>query len=382
MDYLTSPRKIPNNQAIMANKYDLFTFFGKLWEVAADYCKFDKTKIMPVLVECPDESQRLKTLYCIATFGMFPFAGGKLGAELDTCAIGPASHHAENLVYIMGSHTGYDSINKKWGSIYREKEGDYSTCCGKLAGILGPYLDKYEDAKRSIKYFIDEGRVLLKIPNRFLEIRNSCESDTVELRLKSSLIKDSLESEAIITAESPGCVIFEIHPDLQLALEDKNRKITHDPTPIGDDLNSNYLKFHIISSDQFSDGISERLYPLMHQIVASLDYPPIVTIANVNTWIEFNRFVDAIHAIPDVLNKGIFAISGLTVDLYLEKESSYSNIYYPQYAFFKPSEEKEGIVMGTSEANNLLNIYAPIKDMLSLDRIIEKDKGVIKKIGL
>jgi hypothetical protein len=381
MDYLTSPRKILDNQAIMANKYDLSTFFGKLWEVAADYCKFDKTKIMPVLVECPDESQRLKTLYCVATFGMFPFAGGKLGAELDTYAIGPASHHAENLVYIMGSHTGYNNHNREWGSIYREKEGDYSSCCGKLAGILGPYLDKYEDAKRNIKYFIHEGRVLLKIPNRFLGIQNSCKTDPIELRLESSLIKDSSESEAIITAEIPGFVIFEIHTDLQLALEDKNRRITHDPTPIGNDLNSNYFKF-LIPSDQFSDGISERLHRFMHQIVLGLDFPPIVTIANVNTWIEFNRFVDAIHAIPDVLNKGIFAISGLTVDFYLEKESSYSNIYYPQYAFFKPSGEKEGIVMGTSEANKLLSIYEPQKDMLSLDRVIDKDKGVIKEIGL
>ncbi len=33
-----------------------------------------------------------------------------------------------------------------------------------------------------------------------------------------------LESEVIITAESPIFVFFEIHPNLQLALEDKNRK--------------------------------------------------------------------------------------------------------------------------------------------------------------
>lgn len=372
MNYLKRPSIIPDNRAVMARQYDLTTFFGKLKELVADYCKFDMATTMPVKVECPDESQGLKLLYFIATFGTSPFVGGKVGAELDTKAIVPASHHAENLVYVMGSHTGYDHQSETFGRIYREKEGGFSACCGKLAGVMEPYLKEYEYAKSSIKLFKEEGRVFLEIPNRLLGIHSSDEPHPAKLCLDPSLIRGNPESEGVMTAESPRSVIFEVHPDLQHALEAKKQAITHDPAPIGDELAGDYFRFLWTSSAPFPDDITRRLHPLMHQIVSSLDYPPMATIANVNTWIEFNRFVDAIHAIPDVLPRGVFGVSGLTVDLYFEERTyHYSNVYYPQYAFFKRAGEREGIVMGPSEINNLLDSYAPPKGRLSLDQILE-----------
>lgn len=372
MNYLKRPSIIPDTRAIMSRQYNLSTFFAKLRQTATGYCRFDMAKTMPVKVECPDECQGLKILYFIATFGTSPFVGGKLGAELDTKAIVPASRHAENLVYVMGSHTGYDRRTNTLGRLYREKEGGFSACCGKLASVIGPYLKEYEYAKNSIKLFKKEGRVFLEIPNRLLGIHSSDEPHPARLCLEPALIKGDPELEGIMTAESPRSVILEIHPELQHAIETKKRNITDDPGPIGDDLTGDYFKFLWISSDPFPDDITRRLHPLMHQIVSSVDYSPMVTVANVNTWIEFNRFVDAVHANPDVLSKGVFGVSGLTVDLYFEDRSyRYSNVYYPQYAFFKPAGEREGVVMGTSEINNLLDSHSPTKGRLSIDRILE-----------
>ncbi|MBW2266877.1 MAG: hypothetical protein JRF28_12100 [Deltaproteobacteria bacterium] len=94
--------------------------------------------------------------------------------------------------------------------------------------------------------------------------------------------------------------------------------------------------------------------------------------ANVNTWIEFRRFVDAVQAIPDVFSKGVFGVSGLTIDLYIPTRSyHYSNVYYPQYAFFKPAGQIEGTIMGPSEINKLLDSYTPTAERPSLDRILE-----------
>lgn len=159
------------------------------------------------------------------------------------------------------------------------------------------------------------------------------------------MIKGDPESEGVMTAERPGSVIFEIHPGVRNALKAKKRIITHEPVPIGDNLTEDYFKFLWISSDPCSDNITRRLHPLMHHIVSSVDYPPMVTVANVNTWTEFNRFVDAVHTIPDVASKGILGVSGLTVDVYREdRPYRYCNVYYPYYAFFKPAGEPEGIV--------------------------------------
>jgi hypothetical protein len=372
MDYLRSPGIIPDNGSVMFRQYPLAYFFGKLREVAIHHCNFDLAGTLPVMVECADESQSLKALYFLATFGASPFVGGRVGAELDVEAIVPAAHHAGNLVYVMGSHTGCDHRTKTMGRIYREKEGGFSPCCGKLAGVMGPYLREYECARSRIRLFKEEGRVLLEIPSRFLGMNSTDFLNPVRLCLEPSLIRGDWASKGVMTAESPYSVIFEIHPDVQHVLEAKKRTITHDPTPIGEDLTGDHFKFLWISSDPFPDGITRRLHPLMHQIVCSLDYAPMVTIANVNTWIEFNRFVDAVHAIPDVFSKGVFGVSGLTVDLYIEARSyHYSNVYYPQYAFFKPAGQTEGTIMGPSEINKLLDAYTPTKERPSLDRILE-----------
>ncbi|HUV49979.1 MAG TPA: hypothetical protein VMW78_03010 [Anaerolineae bacterium] len=380
MDYINSAEIIPDYQTTMFSQYNLLTFFGKLKEAAINYCKFDMARTMAVKVECPDESQGLKSLYCISAFGTHPFVGGKLGAELDTGAIAPASHHAENLVYVMGSHTGYDHQTKSWGRIYREKEGGSSAaCCGKLAAVMEPYLKEYEYAKTNIKVFKKDGEVFLKIPHRFLGTQSFVEHSSVRLCLNSSLIKTKgdVQTEGIIMTESPHLVIFKIHPDLLCALRAKNKDITDEPTPIGDDLTGDYFKFQWVSPDPVPDDITGRLHPLMHKIVSSLDYHPMVTVANVQTQIEFNRFVDAIHAIPDVETKGIFGVSGLTVDLYFEgRPYPYSNVYYPQYAFFKRDDQREGLIMGPSEINKLLAAYPLAMERVSIDRILEcNDKG-------
>ncbi|MDY6951267.1 MAG: hypothetical protein SWE60_07140 [Thermodesulfobacteriota bacterium] len=381
MDYLMRPGVIPDNGSVMGRQRSLAAFFGKLKEVAIHHCRFDLAGTLPVIVECADESQSLKALYFLATFGASPFVGGLVGAELDVGAIAPAAHHAENLVYVMGSHTGYDHETKTMGTIYREKEGGFSPCCGKLAGVLGPYLKEYEFAKNGMKVFKEEGRVLLAIPSRLLGTNGSCSAHLVRLCLDGSLVKGGWESKGAVTAESPYSVLFEAHPDLQRALEAKKRTITSDAAPIGDDLSGASLKFVWSSSEPAFDGMTRRLHPFMHEIVSSTDYAPMVTVANVNTWIEFNRFVDAVHAIPDVFSKGVFGVSGLTIDLYIEGRSyPYSNVYYPQYAFFKPAGQAEGTIMGPSEINHLLDGYTPAKERPSLDQILacndQKDEEI------
>jgi hypothetical protein len=82
--------------------------------------------------------------------------------------------------------------------------------------------------------------------------------------------------------------------------------------------------------------------------------------------------VDAVQAIPDVFSKGVFGVSGLTIDLYIPTRSyHYSNVYYPQYAFFKLAGQTEGTIVGPSEINKLLDAYTPKKERPSLDRILE-----------
>ncbi|MDY6838608.1 MAG: hypothetical protein SWH78_11600 [Thermodesulfobacteriota bacterium] len=371
MDYLKSPSIVPDNGSVMCCQRSLAAFFGKLREVAVHHCGFDLAGTLPVIVECADESQSLKALYFFGTFGASPFVGGLVGAELDVGAIAPAAHHAENLVYVMGSHTGYDHETKTMGTIYREKEGGFSPCCGKLAGVLGPYLKEYEHAKNGIRVFKEEGRILLEIPSRLLGTNGSGSAHPVRLCLDGSLVKGGWESKGAVTAESPYSVLFEANPDIERALEAKKRTITPDAAPIGDDLLGADFKFLWSSSEPASDGITRRLHPFMHEIVSSADYAPMVTVANVNTWIEFNRFVDAVHAIPDVFSKGVLGVSGLTIDLYIEGRSyPYSNVYYPQYAFFKPAGQVEGTIMGPSEINHLLDAYTPAKERPSLDQIL------------
>jgi len=371
MQYLARPTSIPDNGSVLIRQYHLKDFFGKLRGVATDYCKFDMAKTLPVKIECPDESQGLKIPYFISTFGAAPFVGRSVGAELDRSSIAPAAHHAKSLVFVMGSHTGFDQKTKTLGKLYREKEGGFSPCCGKLGGVIAPYLEEYERAKNSIRIFREAGKVFLDIPNRLLGIHSSFEPHAAKVQLHPSMVKADPFPQVVITEQRPRSVTYETSPALLHSLEAKKRTISEEPTPIGKDLGPDYFSFQWISPSPFPDDLTRRLHPLMHKIVSSPDYPPMVTIANVNTWIEFNRFVDAIHAIPDVVPKGVLGVSGLTVDLYFEdRVYRYSNVYYPQYAFFKPAGEKQGVVMGPAETNRLLDSYETPTERLSLDDIL------------
>lgn len=376
MKYLSRPSMIPDNGAVMTRQYDLNAFFGKLRELAVDYCKFDMARTIPVKIECPDESQGLKIPYFIATFGTAPFVGRSVGAELDRSSIVPACHHAKNQVFVMGSHTGFDHQERKFGRLYREREGGFSPCCGKLGGVIAPYMAEYEYAKNNIQIFRRDGKVFLEIPNRLLGVHSSIEPHPVKVQLCFSLVRDGAGAEALVTSDKPRSVIFEIHPEQLRKLEERKRRISEEPAPLGDELDPGCFEFLWVAPSPFPDDLTRRLHPLMHRIVSSRDYPPMVTIANVNTWIEFNRFIDAVHALPDVIPNGIFALSGLTVDLYFEeRDYRYSNVYYPQYAFFKPAGEKWGRIMGTAEVNELLQRYTP-KERLSIDQILRKnDEG-------
>jgi len=381
MSYLQRPSIIPDNGAVMARQYHLNAFYGKLREVVTRHCGFDLAQTIPVKVECPDESQGLKTLYFVASFGTAPFVGRSVGAELDTSSIVPACHHGRNVVFVMGSHTGFDHRERMFGRLYREKEGGFSSCCGKLSGVIAPYMTEYAYAKKHIRVFRQDGKVFLDIPNRLLGIHSSIEPHPVKVRLKPSLVEGGMGGPGLMTEEKPRSVTFEIHPEVLRALEAKGRKISEEPAPLGDDLGPEDFDFLWVSSVPYPDDLTRRLHPLMHEIVSSLDYPPMVTIANVNTWIEFNRFIDAIHAIPEVVSKGIFGVSGLTVDLYFEDRSyRYSNVYYPQYAFFKPVGERHGVVMGPAEINRLLDSYPTPADRLSLDRVMQRNDEVNQEI--
>jgi len=86
-----------------------------------------------------------------------------------------------------------------------------------------------------------------------------------------------------MTEEKPRSVMFEIHPEILQTLETKGRKITEEPAPLGDDLRPQDFDFLWVSSIPYPDDLTRRLHPLMHEIVSRLDYPPMVTIANVNT---------------------------------------------------------------------------------------------------
>lgn len=374
MSFLQRPSIIPDNTVVMARQYHLNAFYGRLREVVTRYCRFDPAQTIPVKVECPDESQGLKTLYFISAFGTAPFVGRSVGAELDTSSILPACHHGRNVVFVMGSHTGFDHRERIFGRLYREKIGGFSSCCGKLSGVIAPYLAEYAYAKSRVLVFRHNGKVFLEIPNRLIGIHSSIEPYPVKVRLKPSLVQGGTECPGLMTEEKPRSVMFEIHPEILQTLETKGRKITEEPAPLGDDLRPQDFDFLWVSSIPYPDDLTRRLHPLMHEIVSRLDYPPMVTIANVNTWIEFNRFIDAIHAIPEVVSKGIFGVSGLTVDLYFEDRAyHYSNVYYPQYAFFKPAGEKHGVVMGPAEIIRLLESHPTSADRLSIDRVMESN---------
>ncbi len=280
-----------------------------------NWCKslgFQPGKVMPSRAFCSDESQGYPVIMMTKHFGTFPFNHGRVGGIVATKRHEPHAEHGEDIVIIQASHVGYDPDTEQFGT-YRRVHTHDQHCgpnCGKVFQVLQWYQEEYQFAQRHILLHQHKGTPCVIIDNHL--VRGDTENSLL-LNL-GLLVKKNASGKQMPLAMLSTSQIFPAADSLveSLGLDHFNQA---EPRPFGDNLSSDMFYFHREINERI-DGVHDLEHNLNRYMPMILTQPwPILTAAQINTQIEFDRTFRTIVKENAYHGKRVLFIAGLNIDI-------------------------------------------------------------------
>lgn len=293
----------------MMMRYNLFAPRLYNWCMALG---FEAGKIMPSRAFCSDESQGYPIIMIAKHFGTFPFNHGQVGGIVATDRHGPHAEHGQDLVIIQASHVGYDPQTKTFGT-YRRLQTTSQECgpnCGKVHHVITWYQNEYEFAQQNILLHMHGGQECVLVDNQLLR-----EDRDEGLLLRLDKLIDTDPSGKRIPLETLSTAkVFAASP----ALIDRVGKSAFSgttPQAMGSNLNADlfYFRRSIPRMEEGVDHLEHNLIRYMPQIVTAPS--PMLTAAQINTQIEFDRTFRTIVKEHRYQRKRVLFIAGLHIDI-------------------------------------------------------------------
>jgi len=293
----------------MMMRYNLFVPKLYNWCISLG---FEPGKIMPSRAFCSDESQGYPIIMIARHFGTFPFNHGRVGGIVATDRHGPHAEHGQDLVIIQASHVGYDPESKTFGT-YRRLQTSNNECgpnCGKIHHVITWYEDEYQFAQNNIHLQKRNGSECIIIDNHLL--REDLQ-DGLMLHLHK-LIQTDEHGQRIPREMLSTSKVFAASPGI-IDRFGKEAFLANKPTPIGTNLSSDlfYFRRNVQPDEESGHHLEHSLIPYMPHIITRPS--PILTAAQVNTQIEFDRTFRTIVKEHGYLGKKLLFISGLHIDI-------------------------------------------------------------------
>lgn len=285
-----------------------------------NWCKslgFESGKIMPSRAFCSDESQGYPIIMMTKHFGTFPFNHGMVGGVVATDRHGPHAAHGQDMLIIQASHVGYDPETKAFGTYRRAQTTDVelSSSCGKIHNVISWYRNEYEFAKHNILLHNDNGEKIIVIDNQLL--REDRENGLF-LRLGKFITTDADGQPVSIKMLSTAKVFAPAPSFVERIGEASFNGVT--PKPIGTKLASDmfFFKRNIPDLEEGSYHLEHNMIRYMPQIVTKSS--PVLTAAQINTQIEFDRTFRTIVKEHGYKGKKVLFIAGLNIDISPESD--------------------------------------------------------------
>lgn len=288
----------------MMMRYSLF--IPRLYNLCKEL-GFEPGKIMPSRAFCSDENQGYPIILITKHFGTFPFNHGRVGGIVATDRHGPHAEHGQDLVIIQASHVGYDPATKTFGSYRRLQTGEHdpTATCGKVCGVTGWYQNEYNFAQQNIFLLRDDEEWLVRIDNQLLREERE---EGLFLHL-DGLVAEHEPYRIYSTSRSyrASAALRERIPETEWR-EGKGRRI-------GELLQAEdfYFKRDIAGDVEGHHHLEGNLLKTMPDILTS--GAPLLTAAQVNTQIEFDRTFRTIVKERGYRGKKLLFISGLNIDI-------------------------------------------------------------------
>lgn len=273
---------------------------------------FEAGKIMPSRAFCSDENQGYPIILITKHFGVFPFNHGQVGGIVATDRHAPHAEHGRDMVIIHASHVGYDPECRVFGAYRRLQSEDrhLTASCGKIEAVLRWYQEEYAFARDNILLEREGENDLVTIDNQLLrENRN----EGLFLNLERLAKPDAGGGFRPVHCQSTAKSLLAA-PELRRQMEQagwmEGRR-----EPIGDRLLPEYFRFkRDIQGDlEGRSHLEQNLLEPMAWIVTAPH--PLLTAAQVNTQVEFDRTFRTIVREHGYQGKRVLYVSGLHIDI-------------------------------------------------------------------
>ncbi len=345
-----------------------------------NWCKslgFEAGKIAPSRAFCSDESQGYPLILMVKHFGAFPFNHGRVGGIVSISRHGPHAAHGKDMLIIQASHVGYDPHTGAFGR-YRRLQTEQcrdSSSCGKISHILRWYLQHYNFAKNNILLERQGDDYLIHIDNQLLN-QNKAEGLFLNLELLVAPDADGLllplhsrsTAKTFLVAES---LLLEINAEHWLQ---------NGSCAIGSKLGAELFRFKRDIDDDASDPnrLELNLLPAMAYIVTSSE--PMLTAAQVNTQVEFDRVYRSIVNGSNYKGKNLLFIAGLNIDISPELDQVFPLTKFVPWAAYVQTADGEQYLLEQHELFDTLELQSSENpDSIDLEdaiRAMEEAQGV------
>jgi hypothetical protein len=341
-----------------------------------NFCKslgFERGKILPSRAFCSDESQGYPVILIAKHFGTFPFNHGRVGGVVSTDRHGPYAEHGKDLVIIHASHVGYDADTCSFGSYRRlhTKHCDVRPSCGKIDGVLEWYVNEYAFAKANIFLERHGGHLMVTIDNQLLK-ENRSEGLFLNMQ-KVVLPEDGEKLQPIKSYSTSKCYLAS--SELRALMGDSAWP-TSGRRQIGDGLSPELFRFkRNIPEDLETHGyLEQNLLPAMAFIVTSK--APLLTAAQVNTQMEFDRTYRTLVEAKGYRGKQMVFISGLHIDISPREGQLFPlTKFVPWAAFVQKQDGDCSLIEQKDLFTQLFHQREDNPDEVDLEAVIQKMKN-------
>ncbi|UCC55555.1 MAG: hypothetical protein JSU75_09335 [Gammaproteobacteria bacterium] len=356
-----------NNFRLEGSTFRYSSFVPRLYNYVRSL-GFKPGKMLPSRAFCSDENQGYPIIVLTKHFGTFPFNHGRGGAVVATYRHAPYAEHGEGLVIIQASHVGYEPENNRFGTYSRihTKDNRNTPCCGKLAGILDWYQEQYRIAQADILLERCNGELCLRIDNGLLR---GTRKEGLFLRLKR-LVRPDAEGKFTPLHTRSTAKSFLALEALQRQLADLDSGLQEGQRiAIGDHLKPDMFYFRR-SLDETVEGRNHQELSLMYPMPWIVTSPwPLLTAAQINTQIEFDRTLRTVAHAHCFRDKCVFYISGLNIDISPQPGDPFPTTKFVPWAAYLRDRKGGQRVIEQSELVSLLREQSKENpDQIDLDK--------------
>jgi len=345
------------------------TFIPRLY----NWCQalgFESGKIMPSRAFCSDENQGYPIILITKHFGVFHFNHGQVGGIIATDRHAPHAEHGRDMVIIHASHVGYDPASGVFG-VYRRIQSEdrhLTASCGKIEAVLRWYQDEYAFARDNILLERHGGAYLVTIDNQLLrENRDEGLFLNLDRLAKPGADRQFQPVHCRSTAKSLAA-----SPELRSLMEHTGWA-DGQCEPIGDRLLPEYFRFkRDIQGDlEGRSHLEQNLFDPMAWIITAPH--PLLTAAQVNTQVEFDRTFRTIVREHGYQGKRVLYISGLHIDISPQPGQRFPlTKFVPWAAFVQQPDGRHETLEQLALAARLREQSSENADQINLEDVIHQ----------